>query len=52
MNEVQKEINNAYKMISTIAVSGEADDTIADCTRALRCAFKLAEDKPEEDKEG
>lgn len=50
MNEVQKEINNAYKMISTIAVSGDAVDTIAACKMSLRCAFKLAEDKPEEDK--
>ena len=52
MNKVQKEINNAYKMISTIAVSGDAVDTIASCKMSLRCAFKLAEDKPEEDKEG
>lgn len=51
MNEVQKEINNAYKMISTIAVSGDAVDTIAACKMSLRCAFKLAEDKPEEDED-
>lgn len=52
MNKVQKEINNAYKMISTISVSGDAVDAIAACKMSLRCAFKLAEDKPEEDKEG
>lgn len=52
MNEVQKEINNAYKILSAISVNGDAVDAVAACKMSLRCAFKKAEDKPEEDKEG
>lgn len=52
MNEVQKEINNAYKMISSIAVSGDAVDAVAACKMALRCAFNKAADEPTEADEG
>lgn len=48
MNEVQKEINNAYKILSAISVSGDAVDAVAACKTALRCAFQKAADKPPE----
>lgn len=48
MNEVQKEINNAYVILSAVSVSGDAVDAVAACKTALRCAFRKAEDRPPE----
>lgn len=52
MNEVQKNINEAFACISAISVSGDHVEVMAAAKDALRRAYKLAEDKPEEtDKE-
>lgn len=44
MNEIQKEINNAYKILSTVSVSGDAVDAIAACKMSLRMAYQKAEE--------
>ena len=45
MNNIQKEIEEAYKMISVISVSGDAVDVMAGSRIHLKEAFKLAGDK-------
>lgn len=45
MNEIQKIIEEAYRMISTVAVSGNSVDVMAGARIKLRDAFKLAGDK-------
>lgn len=42
MNEIQKEINNAYMILSTAKVRGDLVDVVAACRAALRSAYKLA----------
>lgn len=49
MNEVQKEINNAYKMLSAAVVSGDQVDIIAAVKMSLRRAFDLAKDEGKEE---
>lgn len=49
MNEVQKEINNAYKMLSAAIVSGDQVDIIAAVKMSLRHAFALAKDEEKEE---
>ena len=44
MNEIQKEINNAYKMLSSLFVSGDQVDVVAAAKMALRRAFSKALD--------
>lgn len=44
MNEIQKEINNAYKMLSSLLVSGDQVDVVAAAKMALRRAFSKALD--------
>lgn len=45
MNDIQKEINEAYRMVSAIPVSGDAVDVMAGARIHLKEAFKLAGDK-------
>ena len=42
MNEIQKEINNVYMILSTAKVRGDLVDVVAACRAALRSAYKLA----------
>lgn len=44
MNEVQKHIDTAYKLLSSIPVKGDAVDAAAACRMALRNAYGLAGD--------
>lgn len=45
MNEIQKKIKNAHKMISMILVSGDAVDIMTAARATLIEAYKLAGDK-------
>ena len=45
MNDIQKEINEAYRMVSAIPVSGDAVDVMAGSRIHLKEAFRLAGDK-------
>ena len=45
MNDIQKEINEAYRMVSAIPVSGDAVDVMAGARIHLKEAYKLAGDK-------
>lgn len=45
MNDIQKLIDKAHRMISVIAVSGDAVDVMAGARIKLREAFQLAGDK-------
>lgn len=44
MNNVQKEIDTAMKILSVLSVSGDAVDAVAAVKVHLRDAIKLAED--------
>lgn len=48
MNDVQKTINEAFDYICAIPVTGNAVELMAAAKDALRRAYKLLEDKPEE----
>ena len=54
MNEIQKEINNAYMILSTAWVHGDLVDVVAACRAVLRNAYKLAgqEEAPTESQTG
>lgn len=45
MNDIQKKIEDAHRMISVIAVSGDAVDVMAGARIKLLEAFQLAGDK-------
>lgn len=45
MNEIQNKINDAYKMISSILVSGDAVDVMSGARIVLKDAYQLAGDK-------
>lgn len=45
MNEIQEKINDAYKLISALSVSGDVVDVIAAARVALKGAYQLAGDK-------
>lgn len=47
MNDIQSKINEAYKMISAISVSGDAVDVMAAARGALKEAYGLAAEKEE-----
>lgn len=49
MNEVQAEINNAYKMLSSLFVSGDQVDVVAAVKLSLRRAFQMAKDEAQKD---
>lgn len=48
MTDLQKEINQAFKLISAICVSGEAVEVVAAARESLRQAYQLAA-APEEE---
>lgn len=52
MNEVQAEINNAYKMLSSLFVSGDQVDVVAAAKLSLRRAFQMAKDEQGKDEPG
>lgn len=45
MNEIQKIIEEAYRMISAATVSGDSVDVMATARIKLRIAFKMAGNK-------
>ena len=45
MNDIQQKINEAHKMISIIAVSGDAVDVMAAARVKLKEAYEIAGDK-------
>lgn len=47
-NDIQKEINQAFALISAVLVSGDAADAVAGARAHLRKAYELAADKPAE----
>lgn len=47
-NDIQKEIDQAFALISAVLVSGDAADAVAGARAHLRRAYELAADKPEE----
>ena len=49
MNDIQKTLNDAYRMLSIIQVSGEAVDVMAAVRAKLKEAYKLADDNKEEE---
>lgn len=50
MNEIQKKISEAHRMISMISVSGDAVDVMAGARLSLKEAFELAEKLDKEEK--
>lgn len=49
MNELQNKINEAYKLISAVSVSGDNVELMAAAKESMRQAFKLAETEEPED---
>lgn len=47
MNELQKHIDQAYKLISAFAVKGDGVEVIAGVREHLRQAYALAENDPQ-----
>lgn len=48
MNDIQKEINEAFTLASALPVSGDSVEIMAAVREHLRRAYKLAADRPEE----
>lgn len=48
MNEILKELDTAYKLISSLPVCGDAVDIIADARARLRKVYTELENKEEE----
>ena len=48
MTEMQREIDEAYKLIGALQASGDMVDLIASVRLHLRKAYELAADKPVE----
>lgn len=51
MTDLQKEIDQAFKLASAVPVNGDAVDIMAEVRNHLRTAYKLATE-PEESKDG
>ena len=45
-NDIQKEIDQAFALISAVLVSGDAADAVAGARAHLRRAYELAADEP------
>lgn len=45
MNEIQKNLDNAYNVLTRISVSGDSVDLMATAKSLLRNAYKTAGDK-------
>ncbi len=52
MTDLQKEIDQAFKLISAFSVSGDAVDVIAGVREHLRAAFQMAAPAEEEKADG
>lgn len=53
MTDLQKELDQAFSLISAIPVSGEGVELMAAAREKLRKAFKMAEEKEtEKEKDG
>lgn len=52
MNEVQKELDRAFRLLSGIAVSGDGVELMAAARESLRKAYKLAVPEKEDDADG
>ena len=48
MNELQKEINDAYNALAAIPVTGDCVEVMAAAREHLRRAYKLASPEPKE----
>ena len=48
MNELKKELENAYGLLSMLPFSGDAVDVAAACRMSLRRAIALTEQKEQE----
>lgn len=51
MTELQKEINQAFKLVSAVPVSGDRVDVMAAARESLRRAYQLAAPPDDEEKE-
>ena len=49
MNELQKELEAAWKLLSEIPVKGDAVDVLAAARGAMRRAYKLAEEEEKQE---
>lgn len=52
MTDLQKEIDQAFKLISAFSVSGDAVDVIAGIREHLRAAYQMAAQEEEEKNDG
>lgn len=50
METVRKEIQNAWRLLSTLPVSGDAVDVLAGCRMALRRAYAACEEQERTEK--
>lgn len=48
MEELKKEMDAAYRLISAIPVSGDMIEVMSEARRHLRAAYKIAEDMEKE----
>ena len=48
MNDLMKEIDEAFKLLGVISVAGDAVDVMAGVREHLRRAYKLAAPEPKE----
>lgn len=51
MSDLQKELNGALRLISTLSVSGDAVDIVAAAKQKIRRALELSEPAPAPDVE-
>lgn len=51
LTPVQQELDQAYRLLSTLPVSGDAVEVVASVRMRLRKAYELAAAKEKEDKE-
>lgn len=49
MSDLQKELNGALRLISTLSVSGDAVDIVAAAKQKIRRALELSEPAPDEE---
>lgn len=52
MTEIQKELDQAWRMLSGIPVSGDGVDLMAEARERLRQAYQLAEETEEVEERG
>lgn len=52
MNEIQKELDQAYRLLATLPVRGDNVEIMASIRQQLRRAYALAESKDKGDEHG